>query len=301
MTTTRTTATTTTHLDRPDGRRIAVHDLTPDLPADAPVVLLCHAAPGSGAFDPDPVVTARRGVRLVAPDRPGYGGSDAVTSTFATVDAAADDAAAALDALLPTGATAGVAGWSAGGRVALALAARRPDLVGRVAVLGTPAPDEEVPWIPPENRAGIDALRGAPAADAHAALSGAFAPMMEALTGDARLGLVGIDEVDAGVLTGPGVLDRLRGMLDEALVHGDAGMVADIAGYTLQPWGFEPAEVAAEVLLAYGAKDAVAGPAHGQWWLDRLPHARLDVVEGVGHLVVVPVWDSVVAFLGRVG
>ena len=133
------------------------------------------------------------------------------------------------------------------------------------------------------------------------ALSGAFAPMMEALTGDARLGLVGIDEVDAGVLAGPGVLDRLRGMLDEALVHGDAGMVADIAGYTLQPWGFEPAEVAAEVLLAYGAQDAVAGPAHGQWWLDRLPHARLDVVEGVGHLVVVPVWDSVVAFLGRVG
>lgn len=277
-----------------------MHDLTPDLPADAPVVLLCHAAPGSGSFDPDPVVTGRHGVRLVAPDRPGYGGSDAVTSAFATVDAAADDAAAALDAILPAGVTAGVAGWSAGGRVALALAARRPDLVGRVAVIATPAPDEEVPWIPPENRAGIDALRGAPAADAHAALSGAFAPMMEALTGDARLGLVGIDEVDAGVLTAPGVLDRLRGMLDEALVHGDAGMVADIAGYTLQPWGFDPAEVGAEVLLAYGAQDAVAGPAHGQWWLDRLPQARLDVAEGVGHLVVVPAWDSVMAFLGRV-
>ena len=115
------------YVDRPDGRQVKVYDLTPDAPAGAPVVLFCHAAPGSGDFDPDPAVTAARGVRLIAVDRPGYGGSDAVgDDEFATVALAADDAAAALEAVLAPGATAGVVGWSAGGRVALALAERRP-------------------------------------------------------------------------------------------------------------------------------------------------------------------------------
>jgi pimeloyl-ACP methyl ester carboxylesterase len=294
-----TTTSTTRYLDRPGGRRVAVHELTADAPADALVVLLCHAAPGSGLFDPDPSVTAARGVRLIAVDRPGYGDSDPLgESTFATVTAAADDAAAVLDTVLSPGATAGVAGWSAGGRVALALAARRPDLVGRVAVIGTPAPDEEVPWIPEENRAGLDALRGASAADAHAALTAAFAPMLAGLTGDARFGLVGVDEVDAGVLAAPGVADRLRTMLDTALAQGGTGMIADIASYTLQPWGFDPADVTAEVLLGYGAADVV-GHAHGAWWQQVLPHARLEMAPGVGHLVVVPFWERVLAHLAR--
>ncbi|WP_433276769.1 alpha/beta fold hydrolase [Pseudonocardia xinjiangensis] len=292
-----TTTSTPQHIRRPDGRRVALHDLTPDAPAGAPVVLFCHAAPGSGAFDPDPAETAARGIRLVAPDRPGYGGSDPVSGgAFATVETAAEDAAAVLESILAPGSTAAVAGWSAGGRVALALAARRPDLVGRVAVIGTPAPDEEVPWIPEENRAGVEALRGAPAEVAHEALTAAFGPVLAALTGDARFGLVGIDEVDGPVLAEPGVSDRVRAMLDEALVQGGAGMVADIAGYTLQPYGFDPADVAAQVLLAYGSADAI-GQAHGVWWQRQLPDARLEMVPGAGHLLIVPFWKRALAHL----
>jgi pimeloyl-ACP methyl ester carboxylesterase len=291
------TISATHQIHRPDGRRVAVHDLTPDAPAGAPVVLLCHAAPGSGVFDPDPEATAARGIRLVSLDRPGYGGSDPVRDgAFATVDGAAEDAAALLETVLEPGAAAAVAGWSAGGRVALALAARRPDLVSRVAVIGTPAPDEEVPWIPEENRAGVQALRGVPATVAHEALTAAFDPMLAALSGDARFGLVGIDEADGPVLAEPGVADRVRAMLDEALAQGGAGMVADIAGYTLRPWGFDPVDVKASVLLGYGSADHI-GRAHGLWWQRALPDARLDMVAGAGHLVVVPLWESLLAFL----
>ncbi len=289
----------TWHVERPDARSVAVHDLTPDAPHGAPVVLMCHAAPGSGRFDPDPTATAAHGVRLISLDRPGYGGSEPIEDGFSTVASAAADAAAVLETVLEPNTTAGVAGWSAGGRVALALAANRPELVGRVAVVSTPAPDEEVPWVPAEHRAGIDALRGAPPAVAHEALTGAFAPMLDGLSGDDRFALVGAGDSDEGVLDEPGVRSRLGVMLDDALVQGACGMVADIAGYMLRPWGFEPADVRAEVLLVYGGADAVAGPEHGAWWEGRLPAARLETARAVGHLVVVPAWDGVLAHLVR--
>ena len=281
-----------------NGRTVAVHDLTPGAPADAPVVLMCHAAPGSGSFDPDPEVTAAAGIRLIEVDRPGYGGSDPVKDDFASIGLAADDAAAVLADVLPPGGRAGVAGWSAGGRVALALAARHPELVGRVAVIAAPAPDEEVPWYGDENRAMVDALRGLPPADAVAQLTAVFEGMLAGAGDDALLGLAGVADADADVLTAP-VRERLRAMLDAATAQGVTGMVADLAGYTLADWGFTPSQVAADVLLAYGADDALVPPAHGEWYRDRLPSAQLEVRAGVGHLVVVPVWSRVLAYLVR--
>jgi pimeloyl-ACP methyl ester carboxylesterase len=277
-----------------NGRTVAVHDLTPDAPVGAPVVLLCHAAPGSGAFDPDPAATAAHGVRLLSLDRRGYGASDPVEDAFATVGRAADDAAALLADVPPHGAVAGVAGWSAGGRVALALAARHPGLVGRVAAIGTPAPDEEVPWYGDENRAMVDALRGLPPGAATAALTTALAALP--VDPDGLLALAGVAEADAAVLTPP-VRDRLRAMLDVATAQGLTGVVADLAGYALAGWGFTPSQVAADVLLAYGVDDERVPPAHGEWYRDRLPSAELQLWPGVGHLVVVPAWGRVLDHL----
>jgi pimeloyl-ACP methyl ester carboxylesterase len=281
--------TTPRFLTRPGGRRVAVRDLTPDARADAPVVLFCHIAPGSGEFDPDPEVTAAHGVRLITLDRPGYGGSDPAGDEFASVGLVTGDAVAVLEDVLDPGATAGVIGWSAGGRVALSVAACRPDLVSRVTVIGTPAPDDQVSWIPEENKAAIEALRGASAADAHAAFTAAMGPMVESLAGDDRFAVLGVSDADAAVVARPGVADRLRRMVDETFAQGATGMVEDVAGYTLQPWGFEPSDVAADVLLGYGADDLLGEP-HGRWWQQALPKARLEMVPDVGHMVVVPFW-----------
>jgi pimeloyl-ACP methyl ester carboxylesterase len=78
-------------------------------------------------------------------------------------------------------------------------------------------------------------------------------------------------------------------------------MAADIAGYCLRPWGFEPAEVRAKTLLLYGSRDATAGPRHGSWWQERLRDARLEVVPGAGHLLVIPMWARVLSHLAPRG
>jgi pimeloyl-ACP methyl ester carboxylesterase len=282
-----------------DGRRVALYRLAEG--AGDRTVLLCHSAPGSGAFDPDPNETSARGVTLLAVDRPGYGGSDPPgEDEWASVSGAADDVAEVLDQL-GTGPV-GVAGWSAGGRIALALAARRPELVDRVAVLATPAPDEEVPWIPPEQKQGLEALRDQPPAEVHAALAeqlSAMVPRDPAAPG--AVGLVGATSDDNAALEAPGARERLGEMLVAAFAQGAKGMAADIAGYCLRPWGFEPAEVRAKTLLLYGSRDATAGPRHGSWWQERLRDARLEVVPGAGHLLVIPMWARVLSHLAPRG
>lgn len=122
-----------------DGRTICFH--TTGRSDAGRCVVFVHPSPGSGAFDPDPDETIRRDVVLVGVDRPGYGRSDVDPEGDGST-AAAHDIAAVLDHLGFT--AAGVAGWSTGGDVAADLAVRRPDLVDRLVLLGTPAPNDKI-------------------------------------------------------------------------------------------------------------------------------------------------------------
>jgi pimeloyl-ACP methyl ester carboxylesterase len=289
------TATQIEMIIREGGRRVAIHRLAQG--NSGRTLVLCHAAPGSGAFDPDPEQTRAREVTLLATDRPGYGQSDPTSDTeWASVGAAADDVAAALDCL--ASGPVGVAGWSAGGRVALALAARRPDLVDRVAVLCTPAPNDQVQWIPPEHQAGLDALRGLAPGAASAALGQQLAPLIpnDASAADA-LGMLAASPADEAALAEPGARARLTRMLSGAFAQGVTGLASDMVGYCLQPWGFEPEAVQAKTLLLYGSRDPVAGPRHGSWWQKRLPNARLEVVPDAGHLLIFAMWGRALSHL----
>ena len=140
-----------------------------------------------------------RGAAGVASTGPGTAARTRSEDGFATVGGAADDAAALLAEVLPDGRD-GRGGRLVGRRTGGAgarRAAARPGRPGRR--VGTPAPDEEVPWYGDENRATVDALRGRPAADAR---RGAH----RGVRGDARLApeaaarLAGVGKADAGVL-----------------------------------------------------------------------------------------------------
>jgi len=278
------------------GRTVAVHELFTG-EGNGPTIAFCHAAPGAGNFDPDPAETAARSVRMLAVDRPGYGGSEPRgASEWASVDRAAEDVAEVL-------AERGIlrvstVGWSAGGRVAMALAARHPELVERIAVIATPAPDDEVPWVPPEQRAALEALRGKPPPEVHTALGQMMAVMVPSdPNAPEATALLAGSPADDAILARAGARDRVSAMLAEAFAQGAEGMAADVAGYCLQPWGFEPGEVHQKTLLVYGAADPVAGSRHGRWWQQHLPNARLEMVPDAGHLVVIPMWKRVLSFL----
>lgn len=273
------------------GRRIAVQITGPD---DGPPVLLCHAAPGSRLHDPDPETTADAGIRLITMDRPGYGGSDRLADGLVpTIPRFADDCAAVLDHLgVPATA---VAGWSAGGRVAMALAARRPDLVRSIAIIATPAPDEEVAWIGAEEKAMIAAMPADPDS-ALATLEQMLAPMTT--DPEAGLGMVGGGPADEAALEDTDLRAALVVMLTEAFAQGPAGLAADLMSYTLAPWGFDPRAVGAPVRCWYGEADPIVGPAHGQWWADQVADGALIAVPEVGHLLVRPVWAEVLGWFG---
>ncbi len=121
-------------------------------PLSRRLVVICHAAPGAGAFDPDPLVTNEWGVRIVAPDRPGYGSSDPLDPGD---DPVATWVADMSDYLSWVGLNAGsasihstsfgVIGWGAGSLFAVAFAAWHPELVDRLVLVEPPAGGCPVP------------------------------------------------------------------------------------------------------------------------------------------------------------
>ena len=282
-----------------NGRQVAVHRLVEG--TTGRTVVFCHPAPGAGTFDPDPSQTALRGITLLGVDRPGYGESDPLApDDWATVDRSAGDLGDVLDSL---GAAAsgpvGLAGWQAGGLVALALGALRPELVERIVVFGTPAPENEVPWLPAPLRDRLRALRGEPPAAALEGLRDLFA---EAAASDPTslraLDLLGGADLDSVSLDSVvGSRQRLADMLACAFAQGAAGLASDVAGYCLRPWGFEPSGVNAKTLLLYGSRDPFAANRHATWWQKRLPNARMEMLPGAGPLAIVRSWKRALSHL----
>lgn len=281
------------------GRRIGVQSFGD--PAATRIVLHCHPAPGSGGFDPDPVVTGSWAVHLVGVDRPGYAASEPLPEDEPPriVDRA-EDLVEYLDQIRTEAESSGsrmpreigVVGWSAGGRIALALAARHPDLVDRVAVIATPAPNSAVEWIPEPYAEMNERLAALPVAEARAQLRTMLTEQVPA-TAEPDPALLGAGEADAATLERPGARNRLQRMLAEAYQQGPVGVADDILSSATDDWGFDLRDVRAPVLLVYGGADALVPSEHGRWYAARLRDAALMVVPEAGHLVIIPAWREV--------
>ncbi|HMC51797.1 MAG TPA: alpha/beta hydrolase, partial [Acidimicrobiales bacterium] len=106
---------------------------------EAELVLLHGGAQNAHTWDTVALALSRP---LVAVDLPGHGRSDWRPDHAYSLSSNAGDVARVIDALAPHGRA--VVGMSLGGLTAIALSARRPDLVGRLALVDvTPGVDRE--------------------------------------------------------------------------------------------------------------------------------------------------------------
>lgn len=172
--------------------------------------------------------------------------------------------------------------------MALALAARHPEVVDAVVVIATPAPHDEVPWIPAPQYESLTSMRGERADVVRARLAAQLQAMAPADPhGEEALVLLARSSADDAAFADVVLRARLGGLLEAAFHQGIIGLAQDIAGFTLPPWGFEWDVVRAPTLLVYGANDPLAGPEHGDWWRNALHNAELTTVRGVGHIGVI--------------
>jgi pimeloyl-ACP methyl ester carboxylesterase len=221
------------------------------------------------------------GVRWVAFDRPGYGGS---TPTPFSVGSVARMALQVADHYgLERFRT---SGWSGGGPFALATAAVARERVEAVGVIAGPAPSQLVPGaldvLSDGDRAAERLLPGDPEA-ACAGFQEGF-DMTEALGSSTAL-YEAFEPLlsDSDRRLWSGYSEHLLTDMREAMRQGVVGCGWDNVAY-IGAWDIDPTTVECPVLLWYGTEDRMAEPIHGHWFGKNLPDARLTMREGEGHL-----------------
>jgi pimeloyl-ACP methyl ester carboxylesterase len=252
-----------------DGRTLHAYDSGDgDLP-----VFWHHGTPNIGA-PPAPLFPAARrlGIRWVSYDRPGYGGS--TPHPGRDIASAAAGAAAVADALGID--RFAVFGHSGGGPHALACGALLPGRVlGVVSVAGlAPRDADGLDWFAGMAASGVASLRAAEAGRAVKERFEASGVVYDPEFTEADLAALNGDWSWFGEVVGP------------AVQAGPAALVDDDLAY-VNPWGFDPADVTAPVLLLHGRRDRVVPSAHGEWLADRCPTAELRLSPDDGHLSIV--------------
>lgn len=221
------------------------------------------------------------GVRWLAFDRPGYGGSTPIAFGLGSVAKMGLQVADryGLEQFR-------TCGWSGGGPFALATAAVAGERVEAVGVIAGAAPFQLVPGaldvLSDGDRAAERLLPGDPEA-AFARFVEGF-DMTEALESSTALYEAfgpALSDWDRRVWSS--YSEHLLAEMREALRQGVAGCGWDNVAW-IGAWDIDPTAVKCPVLLWYGAEDRMVQPIHGHWFDTNLPDARLTMRGGEGHL-----------------
>ncbi len=261
-----------------DGRRIGFAEFGD--PQGAPVIAI-HGTPGSRFMFAltDKAARARR-LRVIAPERPGYGLSD-----FRRKDAlahAAEDMKAFADALgLNRFAVIGVSG---GGPHAIATAASMPDRTALLALVSPVGPIAEC-----HARIRLSKLhrliftrlgRSDPAC---AAFFWSLRNLVRWAPGVAYRALMQrVPRSDRVVLARDEVRANLQAALREGLRSGIDGARQDLRLFCA-PWGLPLQETDVPAIVWQGSDDAIVPPGGAYHLAETLPNCRLDVIQGGGH------------------
>jgi pimeloyl-ACP methyl ester carboxylesterase len=263
-------------LKLPDGRRIACAEYGD--PSGLPVLAL-HGTPGSRLMFALADKAAReRCIRLIAPERPGYGLSD-YRHSESLAHIAEDICAVADDYELGRFAIIGVSG---GGPYAVAAAAAMPD---RVSLLALVAPVGEVAdaqlRLSRFQRLLFRRLARRPWASQF--LFRRLRSMVFKSPDTAYQWLMRrVRAPDREVLARPGVRISLQAAMGEGLRPGVEGVAQDLRLYC-SPWRLQFADIDVPTIIWQGSDDRVVPPEAAYALARMLPNCRLDVIPAAGH------------------
>ncbi len=264
-----------------DGRELAWEEQGD--PGGSPLLTL-HGSPGSRMNRPpihDRLTDAH--IRQITYDRPGYGFSTPQPDRR-VVDVAAD-VEALLDALSID--RVAVSGGSGGGPHALALATALPDRCTVVLCNVGVAPYDRMGEAFLDGMDPKNVWRFRAAQRGREAAAEVFGPDMEEIAEQARTdpGNVFADmdlpESDRAILRELG--SSITAGFVEAARQGPWGFVDDFIAIG-SPWGFDPGEARAPVIIEYGRTDVNVPPSHGDWLAAHVPHIEVRVHDEAGHL-----------------
>ena len=250
-------------------------------PAGAPVMVF-HGTPACGAgFTWADEPARARGLRLIAPDRPGVGLSSRRASwTIADYPDLVRALADALDVEQFA-----VWGYSGGGPYAVACAALLPDRVpmtavaagmGQVGVWATieesEKTDRQMLELSMTHPALARFLLGASGRGARISPKFAMKSFEQQLNAS-----------DREVVLGLGPPREVMALFTQAFLHGAHGVVADYAAIA-QSWGFDVESIETPMAIFHGDADTMVPLRHGEELAKRVRDAELTVWPGAGHL-----------------
>ena len=239
--------------------RVATAPLHVERRGSGPDLVLLHGwGLHSGAWeDVMPAISAR--ARVHAIDLPGHGHSrDAAADSF-------DHAAETIARLVPAGAT--LCGWSLGGLIALHIARRHPDRVGRLVLVGaTPCFATRADW---------------PHAVAASTLDG-FAAGLEHER-DATLARF----VRLNALHGAHGREAIRAFTDRLSQRGapgGVGLAASLEWLRHVDLRADAPALTQATLVVHGSRDVLAPVEAGRWLARHIPGARMVELADAAHL-----------------
>lgn len=271
-----------------DGRTIAYAEY--GSPNGRPVVFF-PGTPGSRLFRvPEQLWPSQLAIRLIVPDRPGYGRSTPAPER-GLVHWSADMAQMANELGFDTFA---IAGHSGGAAFALACAAGIPERVSGVGLISAIAPfshaaiqdqlsesDQQVKALVESDREGLYDLATDVWGPARDEPESAFERLIEASP-----------RVDQEVLRRDEIRAMMVANLAEAFRQG-TDVWAHESELFFSDWGFELNNITVHVDIWQGVEDELAPPFMAEYLGDHLPNCTVRIVPDEGHTVFVTHWSEI--------
>lgn len=259
-------------------------------------VFFVHGNPGSRYMRHiDETLAKRHGVRIITPDRPGYGLSDYQEKR--TLLGFPEDIRQLADALNITSFS--IFGVSAGGPYVAATAYRLPERVATAAMVSSTAPFDEMPN-PYEgmNSQYVQAFKAAalPELALRPLVANADKAIMKDLDAYWSAVLERAGSGDRPLLEQPEYKKQILDYWPEATRQGSDGRVRE-AKILVSPWGFLLEDIQPTIHLWYWEEDHIVPIEHGQYLANRIPNSVTHFLPGGGHFGVFLAWSEILETL----